>query len=88
MSEYRFTIEQARKLLPGPNGKPFCKVFTHGSLAVELYQPIGIDRQTPHTRDEVYVVVRGQGMFTNGGTRHPFDPGDVLFVPAGIDHRF
>jgi mannose-6-phosphate isomerase-like protein (cupin superfamily) len=88
MPEFRFTVEQARKLLPGPQGKPFIEVFTHGTLAVELYQPVGVDLQTPHTRDEVYVVVQGEGMFTNGETRHPFGPGDVLFVPAGIEHRF
>ena len=24
----------------------------------------------------------------NGPDRHPFGPGDVLFVPAGVEHRF
>jgi len=34
------------------------------------------------------VVARGRGQFLNGGVRHPFGPGDVLFVPAGVVHRF
>ena len=38
--------------------------------------------------DEVYVVVEGRGQFRNGDTRHPFGPGDLLFVPAGVVHRF
>ena len=42
----------------------------------------------PHTRDEVYVVVQGTGQFLNGEVRHPFGPGDLLFVPAGVVHRF
>ncbi|MHB8633991.1 MAG: cupin domain-containing protein [Thermoplasmatota archaeon] len=41
----------------------------------------------PHSRDEVYVVVRGSGMFRNGSERHPFGPGDLLFVAAGVPHR-
>ena len=50
--------------------------------------PQGADTQTPHTRDELYVVMRGAGWFVNGDTRHPFGPGDVLAVPAGVEHRF
>jgi mannose-6-phosphate isomerase-like protein (cupin superfamily) len=32
--------------------------------------------------------VAGRGQFRNGGERHPFAQGDVLFVPAGVTHRF
>lgn len=78
----------ARAQLPTPTGKRFVEVFTHGTLSVELYAPQGVDLQTPHTRDEVYVVLSGSGFFVNGAVRHPFAPGDVLFVPAGVVHRF
>lgn len=69
-------------------GPRFAVGFTHGSLVVELYAPRGIDRQKPHTRDEVYVVVSGTGSFFVGGQRRKFGPGDLLFVPAGMEHRF
>jgi mannose-6-phosphate isomerase-like protein (cupin superfamily) len=69
-------------------GKEFIEVFRHGTLTVEVYRPEGVDRQTPHTRDEVYVVIAGSGWFVNGGERHRFEAGQVLFVPAGIVHRF
>lgn len=68
--------------------KPFVELFQHGSLSVEIYQPVGQDLQTPHTRDEVYVVVSGVGEFVNGGKRKPFEAGELLFVPAGVEHRF
>jgi mannose-6-phosphate isomerase-like protein (cupin superfamily) len=74
--------------LPTPEGKRFAVAFEHGSLSVELYAPRGTDPQEPHSRDEVYVVVRGSGEFVRGSERSRFGPGDLLFVPAGIPHRF
>lgn len=74
--------------MPGPSGERFAKVLEHGSLVVEIFAPRGADTQQPHTRDELYIVVEGRGEFTNGGERHEFSPGDLLFVPAGVEHRF
>ena len=82
------TVAEAMRLLPGPDGERFARVLGHGSMEVEVYAPRGTDPQTPHTRDELYVVVSGTGGFVNGSERHPFGPGDVLFVPAGVEHRF
>ena len=88
MVQHRLTVADAVARLPGPAGERFVELFQHGTLSVELYAPRGSDPQTPHTRDEVYVVVRGSGQFRNGDARHPFGPGDLLFVPAGVVHRF
>ena len=57
-------------------------LFRHGSLLVKYYAPRGKDLQTPHTRDELYVVAQGRGVFFNGTSRHPFVPGDLLFAAA------
>ncbi|HWQ37193.1 MAG TPA: cupin domain-containing protein [Burkholderiales bacterium] len=62
--------------------------FEHGTLQVKMYRPHEQDLQNAHTRDEVYVIARGSGWFVNGAERHRFQPGDVLFVPAGVAHRF
>lgn len=74
--------------LPTGEGKPFVVAFEHGTLSVGMYAPRGVDTQTPHRRDEVYVIVRGEGAFVNGPDRRRFGPGDLLFVPAGVEHRF
>jgi mannose-6-phosphate isomerase-like protein (cupin superfamily) len=66
----------------------FATVFRHGSLEVEIYAPRGHDPQQPHSRDEVYVVISGAGVFVDGDERRPFARGDFLFVPAGRRHRF
>lgn len=68
--------------------KPFTELFNHGTLKIELYKPDQIDHQQPHKQDEVYVIVSGRGTFYHGGTSTVFQPGDLLFVPAGEEHRF
>jgi mannose-6-phosphate isomerase-like protein (cupin superfamily) len=81
-------VSEALAHLPGPNGERFAAVLEHGSLMIEIYAPRGVDAQTPHTRDEVYVVIAGSGFFVNGESREAFGAGDLLFVPAGIVHHF
>jgi mannose-6-phosphate isomerase-like protein (cupin superfamily) len=68
--------------------REFVQLFRHGTLEVEWYEPRGVDMQKPHSRDEVYVVVRGTGWFVCGSERQRFEPGEVLFAPAGVAHRF
>ena len=66
----------------------FVTLFEHGSLQIELYAPRDHDAQTPHTRDEIYIVAQGSGVFFDGEERRAFQRGDCLFVPAGNAHRF
>lgn len=84
----RLTPASALAKLSEVTGRQFMGVFHHGSLEVEIYKPTKIDSQKPHTRDEVYIVISGSGLFINGEVRHPFQAGEVLFVPAGVEHRF
>jgi hypothetical protein len=35
-------------------GGEFIELFRHGSLVVEVYRPSEIDRQQPHSRDELW----------------------------------
>jgi mannose-6-phosphate isomerase-like protein (cupin superfamily) len=87
MSE-RLTPAAGLDRLAGLGGKEFVTLFRHGTLEVEIYRPRQVDRQRPHTRDEVYVVIAGSGRFVHGGVPQPFEAGEVLFAPAGAAHRF
>ncbi len=80
----------AEGLAQGPPraGNLAVPVFSHGSLILELYTPVGGDPQKPHARDELYFVARGQGLFFDGEERYAVQTGSVLFVPAGHTHRF
>ena len=81
------TLAEARQA-PIPPGNLAAPLLAHGSMRVEYYAPRGVDTQSPHTRDELYIVAAGTGWFLNGEQRHRFAPGDVIFVPAGVVHRF
>ena len=71
-----------------PENRRFTHADERDGLTVFLYQPRGEDLQTPHERDEAYVVVEGTGTFVNGERRTSFEPGDVLFAAAHEEHRF
>lgn len=83
-------VSLAEALLKGPPppGNLAVPIFSHGSLVVELYRPVDRDPQKPHTRDEVYFVTRGKGLFFDGERRHAVEGGSFLFVAAGQIHRF
>lgn len=83
----RITPDDALQQLSAAQ-KEFLNLFTHGTLSVEIYKPDRVDKQQPHDRDEVYVVLSGTGQFFNDGLTTDFGPGDFLFVKAGKEHRF
>ena len=87
MPGHRFPLDDAATAAAG---EPFryAVAFEHGTLELGMYAPAGSDPQQPHDRDEVYVVMRGSGHFRNGDVVEAFGPGDALFVPAGVEHRF
>jgi mannose-6-phosphate isomerase-like protein (cupin superfamily) len=86
---HQWSLQQAASLLPPPQSRPrSAAVYQHGTLLLKLFAPVASDTQQPHTQDELYFVAQGRGWFVNGQTRQPIQPGDALFVPAGVTHRF
>lgn len=72
-----------------PEGKRFHYPIRHGTMRVGVYAPRPPhDPQQPHDQDELYIVIRGSGSFVKGEERRPFQAGDVIFVEAGVPHRF
>lgn len=46
------------------------------------------DGQQPHTEDELYYVIEGRAVLEVDGDQRPVQPGSVVFVAAGVAHRF
>ena len=83
-----FNVDQALERVSTSEGKVYGILLEHGTLELGYYTPDGVDPQDPHDRDEVYVVKSGSGYFVVEDDRQPFGPGDALFVPAFVVHRF
>ena len=98
----RATVADA-KTKANDAGRNTALLLAHGSMELRWFAPKGHDPQTPHDRDELYVIVSGTGVFMRAVENLPFDdtslpiqgeervrfgPGDALFVAAGTVHRF
>jgi mannose-6-phosphate isomerase-like protein (cupin superfamily) len=66
----------------------FHYALRHGTMKVGLYAPLTKDTQSAHKQDELYVIVSGKAEFMKAGARRQCSPQDVIFVEAGVDHRF
>ena len=51
--------------------------------------PVGAtDRQQPHREDEVYYVISGRGVIRVADEDQELKAGTLVFVGAGVEHRF
>lgn len=55
---------------------------------VMLLHPGENDTQGPHAADELYYVIEGSGSIELAKKSRPLRKGSVIFVPAGLPHRF
>ena len=71
-------------------GKLYLEFLRVPSISAGLYvlQAGGVDPQRPHTEDEIYYVVRGRATITVADEDRPVEPGSVVYVAAGVPHRF
>ena len=71
-------------------GRPYLEFLRVPALSVGLYvlPAGGIDRQRPHTEDEIYYVIAGDATIAVAGEDRPVGPGAVIYVAAGVEHRF
>ncbi len=72
------------------SGKAYLEFLREPALSVGLYVlPVGgIDTQQPHTEDEVYYIVSGQGAIRVSDEDREVEPGTTVYVAANIEHRF
>ena len=71
-------------------GRPYLEFLSVPDLSCGLYvlEAGAKDTQSPHTEDELYVVMSGRGRVTVGGDERDVRAGSLVFVAAGDVHRF
>lgn len=86
--KFSATTHDATEQLKNETDQRFTSLLKHGTMEVEYYAPDKVDHQTPHKQDELYVIASGQSSFYRDGETIQCKTGDVIFVPAGMEHRF
>lgn len=73
-----------------PDGHGYVDFLASEKLSVGLaVWPAGsTDRQQPHREDEVYYVISGRGVIRVAGEDRAVYAGSLVFVAAGVEHRF
>ena len=73
-----------------PEATAYAEVLRSADLSIGIYEiPAGgTDGQSPHTEDEVYVVLAGRARLCGPDESIAVGPGSVVFVAAGEEHRF
>ncbi len=83
--QFSHVIEESKRA--GKDSMEFLRVPAM-SLSTYRLAAGAVDTQRPHTEDEVYYVVRGRAQFRAADENCAVEPGTVLFVEAGVEHRF
>jgi mannose-6-phosphate isomerase-like protein (cupin superfamily) len=85
-----FEIPQLDPQPRDSEGHGYIDFFASDKLSVGLsIWPLGTtDRQRPHLEDEVYYVISGRGTIRVADEDRPVQPGSLVFVAAGVEHRF
>ena len=68
----------------------YLEFFKAPAMSLGVYELTAgsVDPQRPHTEDEVYYVVGGRGSISIGADECEVRQGSVIFVAAGVKHRF
>ncbi|MBO7935249.1 MULTISPECIES: cupin domain-containing protein [Streptomyces] len=72
------------------NDGAYLQFLRERNMSVGLYalDAGAADPQRPHSQDEVYFVVSGRASLTVGMETTEVARGSVVYVPAGVAHKF
>ena len=88
----KWTLDSLDSLLArhAENGKRYYEFLRVPEMNAGIYAlPAGgEDPQPVHDEDEVYYILAGKAVFWVDGEERPAKAGDVIYVAAGVEHRF
>ena len=79
-------LESQRK----KDGKRYLEFLRVPAMSAGIYvlSAGGVDPQSPHEEDEMYYVVSGRARMKSGSEDQAVSAGTIIFVAAGVEHRF
>lgn len=87
MKEFRLGELEAQRLASDGAYLQFLRE-RHMSAGLYALDAGQTDPQRPHRQDEIYFVVSGRGSLTVGQETTEVARGSVVYVPAGVPHKF
>jgi mannose-6-phosphate isomerase-like protein (cupin superfamily) len=87
MKVFRLDDLEAERLA---NQGAYLRFLNERNMSAGLYalSPGETDTQAPHRQDEIYLVISGRAAITVGDETTHVARGSVVYVPAGVPHRF
>ena len=72
------------------SGRMYLSFLDVEAMSAGLYEIAAGDEdpQSPHGRDEIYVIMSGQARIRVDGETRPATKGSVIYVARGVSHRF
>lgn len=85
----------ARFVRPGDCSRhnifPGVEVFTAAGeammLSLAVFEPHAVVERHSHPHEQIGMVVSGRARFIAGDAEDDLGPGDMYFIPGGIEHR-
>jgi quercetin dioxygenase-like cupin family protein len=79
-------VDEARRA----SGRSYLEFLRTGQLSAGLYVLArgATDSQSPHSEDEVSIVLSGRGLVTVGDETRPVSAGSIVRAAPGVVHRF
>ncbi len=54
---------------------------------ISSYQPMAhVEPHTHKVQEQIYHILEGEGLMELNGERHVVGPGNLIFIPPGIEH--
>ncbi|MDX1407839.1 MAG: cupin domain-containing protein [Saprospiraceae bacterium] len=86
---FHYSSEEIGKAVHQQDG-PYTELLRHETLHGGIYvlHAGEADLQQPHAEDEVYYILGGTAQMTVDQEQFSVGTGDLIYVPAHIEHRF
>ena len=88
--QVRFLNMESVERQRAQRGDPYLEFLRYPAMSAGVYVLAvgGVDGQSPHKQDELYYVAKGRSRMRAGSEDQSVGPGSLVYVAAGVEHRY